>query len=546
MNLPDVQAAGGIVASSHPQTTAAGLHLLRIGGNAVDAAVGAALVEMVVEPERNGLGGYGGCMVIYRSELQEVVSVDYNGAAPLAARPDMYDVTPSIDKNDPNVAEYGVRVRDQANRYGYRAISVPGTVDGLATALTHYGTKSWAEVSAPAIEVAETGVRLIEKTARSIRTNVVHLRQFPATCDLMMPGGRLPKAGELLPMPDVANTLKTLRDDGPRAFYEGTMAATMAEHVQSQGGILAVEDLKQYRAKIRQPLQTNYRGYDIFTPPLSNGGATTLQILNILEAFDIPALVGQTGESSPPADYAHLFLEACKCAWRDRLTHFGDPEFVDVPSDKILSKSYAIELATCIRNRGKIPSASTPSTVHGCTMQLSVVDGDRNMVSLTQTHGNGFGSFVTVPGTGIILNHGMWRFDPNAGKQNSIAPGKRVLNNMSPLLILRQGQPYASLGKPGGRRILTGLAQLVVNLLDFGLTPTAALAVARVHCQTEEPVWLERRASDSLYRDLIDRGHRVEWHDQVGSGGQLIVVDQATQTLRAGVDTRSDAWVQGI
>ena len=365
MNLPDVQATVGIVASSHPKTTAAGLHLLRIGRN----AVGAALVEMVVEPERNGLGGYDGCMVIYRSEFQAVVEVDYNGAAPLAARSDMYDMTPSGDKKDPNAAEYGVRGRDPANRYGYRAISVLGTVDGLATALTYYSTKSWAEVSTPAIEVAETSVRLIEKTVCSIRTNSVHLRQFPATCNLMMPGGRLPKAGELLLMPDVANTLKTLRDDGLRAFCEGAMATTMAEHVQLQGGILSVEDLKQYRARIRQPLQTNYRGYDIFTPPLSNGGATTLQILNILEAFDIPALVGRAGEKLPPADYAHLFLEACKCARQDWLTHFGDPEFVDVPSDKILSKAYAIELATCIRDRVKISSTSTPSTAYGYTMR---------------------------------------------------------------------------------------------------------------------------------------------------------------------------------
>ena len=145
--------------------------------------------------------------------------------------------------------------------------------------------------------------------------------------------------------------------------------AAMAEHVQFQGGILSVEDLKQYRARIRQPLQTNYRGYNIFTPPLSNGGATTLQILNILEAFDIPALVGRAGEKLPPADYAHLFLKACKCARQDWLTHFGDPEFVDVPSDKILSKAYAIELATCIRDRVKISSTSTPSTAHGCTMR---------------------------------------------------------------------------------------------------------------------------------------------------------------------------------
>ena len=168
------------------------------------------------------------------------------------------------------------------------------------------------------------------------------------------------------------------------------------------------------------------------------------------------------------------------------------------------------------------------------------------MVSLAQTHGNSFGSFVTAPRTGIILNHGMWRFDPSEGKLSRIMPGKRALNNVSPFLILRQGQLYANLGKPGRRRILTGLAQLVVHLLDLGLALTAALVVARFHCRTEEPVWLERRASGSLYQDFIDRGHQVEWHYQVGSDRQLIIVDQATQTLRAGVDARSDASVQGI
>lgn len=186
----------------------------------------------------------------------------------------------------------------------------------------------------------------------------------------MMPIGGLPKAGELLPMPDVANTLKTLRDDDPQSFYEGAMATTMAKHVQLQSGILSVEDLKQYRARIRQPLQTNYRGYDIFTPPLSNGGATTLQVLNILEAFDIPTPVGRAGEKLPPVDYAHLFLEACKCAWQDRLPHFGDPGFVDVPSDKILSKSYAIELATCIRDRVKISSLWSRWPRHTATVSV--------------------------------------------------------------------------------------------------------------------------------------------------------------------------------
>ena len=494
----------GMVVAHHCLSAQAGLEMLKSGGNAVDAVVCTAFVNSVVRPGMNGLGGFGGCMVIYLADAEKVVAVDYSTVAPAEAHAEMYQPIPDSEiAEDSRMGRFfpvlpGYATRDDANVTGYLAISIPPQPAGLALALEKFGTKSLKEVLAPAIQIAEEGFPLDVLTANVIGRVYPHLKDFPAAMEILAPNGRLPKVGDRLVMKEMAETMSLMAEEGVESFYEGSIADKMVAYIREHGGILSKEDLSSYRARVEEkPSRGEYRGYEIYTPSLhSGGGATILQILHVLEGFDLE----QMGKDSP--QLIHLMVEAMKLAWKDRLTFMGDPAYMRIPEAEFISKAYAdhqrAELRHILEAGFTFPSSKGQVSGLGHTTHMNVMDEQGNMVALTQTDGWGFGSLVTIPGLGFNMNNGMSSFDPRPGRLNSIAPCKRPISRMCPTIVLKDGQPIIALGAGGGRRIMNVLVQMLVDLIDFGMSAEGAIRAPRFHCEQEEPI-------------LIEHGEDMEW-----------------------------------
>lgn len=557
--MNEVRAANGMVSSGHPLSAQVGLDVLRKGGNAVDAAVATALAQTVVDPANCGLGAYGGCMMVHEAKADRTVAIDFNGCAPLAAREDMYELEAGGLRSTVLSRDLGVNVKNDEMSRGYRAIAVPGTVAGLGLAHEEFGSMRWEHLVEPAIHLARDGYVVSVSLANSIGGLAHSGRDFPVTVEMFMPEGRPPKPGDRIRLPALAKTLQKIAKGGWQVFYRGEIAQAIAGYIQSNQGILAKEDLESYQAFVCEPYSVAYHGARISTPPLANGGATTLQALNILSGLN-PA---HWGREAP--ELIHLFVETFKLTWRDRLEHFGDPKLVAVDVDRLLSSEYAEEKRHRIKTSlaGAPPSSKTgPST---CTTHVCVVDAARNMASLTMTHGMAYGSLVTVPGLGVVMNHGMCRLDPRPGRKNSIAPGKRVLNYMGPILVHRDGKPFLAAGASGGRHIATSVTQLLVSILDFGMSPAEALDVPRCYCDDAEPVLLEHREirlrrddqtpfpeersrsgvkitwreSQKLFQALSLMGHSVEFSGVIGASAHAVLVNPTTGELLSGVDARA-------
>jgi len=493
-----------MVVAHHPLSAQAGLEMLKSGGNAVDAAVCTAFVNSVVRPGMNGLGGFGGCMVIYLAGARKVMAVDYSTVAPTKAHTEMYEaIHDSEIAEDSRMGHFfpvlpGYATTNDANITGYLAISVPPQPAGLALALNKFGTKSPREVLAPAVQIAKEGFPLDAFTASFIAGEYFRLKDFPATLEILAPRGRMPEVGDRLVMKEMAETMSLMAEEGVESFYEGPIADKMVTHIREHGGILAREDLSSYRARVEEePSRGEYRGYEIYTPSLhSGGGATILQILNVLEGFDL----GRLGAGSPRL--VHLVAEAMKLAWKDRLIFMGDPAYMRIPEEKFISKAYADQQRAELRRI--LEAGFISSTIEeqisglGHTTHINVMDEQGNMVALTQTDGWAFGSLVTIPGLGFNMNNGMSSFDPRPGKVNSIAPRKRPISRMCPIIVLKDGQPVIALGAGGGRRIMNVSVQILVDLVDFGMSAEEAVRAPRFHCEQEEPI-------------LIEHGEDMEW-----------------------------------
>ncbi|HKG25162.1 MAG TPA: gamma-glutamyltransferase, partial [Thermomicrobiales bacterium] len=473
----------GMVVARDPRGARVGLEVLRRGGNAVDAAVTMAFALGVVEPMRSGIGG-GGMMVIHETARGRTTVIDYAMDAPLAVGPDSFELEDAI-----GASSYGwQKVRDEANVAGHRAASIPGAVRGLALALERFGTISLAAALEPAIRFAEDGVEVSPALALSVATSMPILSRFPATTAVLLPRGFPlrydgPGPGDRLVQRDLGQTLRRVATEGPDVFYEGEIARRIAGHIQEHGGLIAETDLARYRPAIVDGGQeTTYRGYRIVGVPGACGSITVQQGLNILEGFDLPSLGAGTVER------LHLEAEAFRRAFSDRYRFAGDPKQDSVPWRGLLSKQYAAArraeidptlsaAEVCPGDPHRFDDAAQPvslataatAPLGGSTTHLSVVDENRNVVSLTQSLVDGFGCGVTVPGTGVLLNNAMSWFDPEPGRINSAAPGKRGLNNMSPLVVLRDGQPVLAVGAAGGRKIIHALAQIVSNVIDHGM-----------------------------------------------------------------------------
>jgi len=545
-----VEAEHGIVASVHGLASEAGVEILRKGGNAVDAAVATGFALAVVFPYAGNVGG-GGFMMIHLVDGRDV-AIDYREVAPAAASRDMY------------VGPDG-RLIPGASTVGWRAGGVPGSVAGFALALEKYGSHkvTWAEVIEPARRLAAEGHVVTQGTAASLRA-ARHLAQFPESKRIFLAGGAYLRAGDILRQPELAETLARLQHDGPREFYEGETARRIAAAMAQNGGTITLEDLKNYRAVERTPLRGTYRGYEIVTmPPPSSGGIALLQMLGMIEPFD----VGRLGFNSA-AKY-HLFTEVMRRAFRDRAEFLGDPDFVRVPVTGLLDRAY---IASLMKNYD--PAKATPSEglapgrpagweppkvgelerLHAQlvaesteTTHFSVIDAAGNAVSNTYTLNGAFGSGVTIPGTGILLNNEMDDFTSKVGEKNmfgllqgpsnSIAPGKRPLSSMTPTFVLKNGRLAFATGSPGGPTIINTVFEIITNVIDHGMTITQAVDAPRFHHQWQPDVLNYDRFSFSpdTVALLTAEGHILkEREGAIVGDGETVAIDPATG-LRLGV-----------
>lgn len=554
---PAVEAPHGIVTSAHELASRAGVEILQKGGNAVDAAVATGLALTVVYPFAGNIGG-GGFMVVHLAEANgqpaRDVVIDYRETAPAAASRDMY-VGP----------DGKVLKGDGSSTSGWKASGVPGSVAGFALALEKYGSGkvTWADVCEPARRLAADGHRVSQTTARGLREwGPRLLGQFEESKKIYLKNGEFWSPGELWVQADLGETFARLQKFGPREFYEGETAKRIAAAMAQHGGNITLGDLKSYRAAERTPLRGHYRGYDIVTmPPPSSGGIALLQMLAMLEPFDVRAM----GHNSA-AKY-HLFAEVMKRAFRDRAEYLGDPDFVKVPVAALLDPAY-------VQGRMKdfSPDKATPASVvqpglgafdpktalvHREKMEtthFSVVDAAGNAVSNTYTLNGAYGSGVTIPGTGILMNNEMDDFTsqvgtPNAygliqGEANAIVPGKRPLSSMTPTLVTKDGKLILVTGSPGGPTIINTVFQIITNVIDHEMPVMQAVEAPRIHNQwMPDVVTFERYGLNADTAALLRaKGHtvreRVSYEGAYQGDGETIAIDWKTGLRAAAPDPR--------
>jgi gamma-glutamyltranspeptidase/glutathione hydrolase len=479
--LKELTATTAAAATPYPLCADAANALLKAGGNAVDAAVAGVLATCVISPPQVGIGGYGGTFVFYRAETKTVHAIDFDSKSPYAFKPELY--------RDPEVAQSGVL-----------SIAVPGIIAGLALAVEKFGKKKWAEVAAPATRLAEDGFPVTQYLSDM-------LKKFGGKADklsvhALMPTGRAPEPGERWAQKDLAALLRRI-SGAPMSFYRGDIPRAIVRQVVAGGGILAEEDFTRYEPHLVEPLHIKYKGFDLYTPPPPAGGLTTFSILKTLESFELDK------RERWGAPYLELYAEACKLCWEERRKSMGDPDFVKPPIEEMLSEKSAAARAERIRS-GKWHESKPERDEGEHTCNVIAIDGDRNMVSVTATQGDGWGSFTAIDGLGLSLGHGMSRFTYTPGSPNNPAPGKRMQHNMSPVLILRDGKPYGAVGMAGGTRIVNVTGQFLISLLEFKATPAKALEAPRIHTEGDEPLDVTTNLPEAVFNELQLMGHKLE------------------------------------
>lgn len=501
--------ARGMVVTNHPLASAAGAEMLAAGGNAVDAAIAAFFTLTVVEPMMVGVLG-GGMAHIRLADGSHAV-IDGQSMAPLATGPTTYSP-------DPNAAPGTMDTVGRRNAVGPTAVASPGNLMGWCEALERFGTLSRADVMEPAIRHASRGFRVTPYLHECVTDAAADMAMDPEISRLYLPGGSPIAAGARLVTGDYAETLRTIMRDGPSVLYTGSLGRHYAEHMAQAGGYITTEDLTRYRTVPRDPLRGVYRGYEIIgPPPPSSGPLHIIQMLNILEGYDIGAL----GFGTP--DTVHLLAEALKIAFADRAAATADPAFVKVPVGKLLDKAYAasrrsrIDLARAQDWAAEVaPGEGEQHTTH-----LTVADAMGNVVASTQTINSLFGARYIVPGTGMIPNNYMYVFDPRPGRASSVAPGKRITSSMSPVIVVRDGAPVWALGLPGGLRIFPSVMQALSNLIDHGMTVQEAVEAPRVWTQGHQ-LEIEAGFPDAVFAAMRARGHVVARVGNVAGGMSAI------------------------
>ena len=532
----DAIASRGMVASNHPMASAARIEVLSMGGNAIDAAIATAFALTVVEPMMVGIFG-AGFINHYSATTGDVHTIDNYAVAPLGATANMYE---PVSDTWPDYLETAGR----RNRVGYLAVGVPGALKGWCHVVDGHGRLGLETVIQPAIRFAERGSPASRYLVDIIADCRQDLARFPASKDVFLPGGAPPGAGQPIVRRDYADTLRLVAREGSDALYRGRIGEIVAADMEANGGIVTGDDLEGYEIREREPVRGSYRGYDIVSVgPASAGGVNIIQVLNILEDYDIADMgFGST-------EYVHVIAEALKIAFADRFEYMGDPDFVEVPLGGITSKEYAtsrrreLDLEQAGDYRHGRPSSYAGESDN--TTHLTVADGDGNVVSMTQTIHSAFGSKVTVPGTGMLLNNNMYIFDPHPGLANSIAPGKRMLSSMSPTLVLKDGRPFMALGTPGGTRIFPSVLQAIINVIDHGMTLQEAVEAPRVWTQGQS-LEVEEGIQPSVRVELKGRGHPLEVVAKVAGGMNGVMFDHGTGLIRGAACWRADGAPIGI
>jgi gamma-glutamyltranspeptidase / glutathione hydrolase len=528
----------GMIVAAEPIAVEAGARVLMNGGNAIDAAVTCAFVQMVVNPQMCGLGGYALATVHLAGEpAARTLLLDAPALAGGRATADMWQgrfIRPNPDG-------WGFFLEGKVNDAGYQSICTPGTVKGLAALLERYGTLRWAETLEPAAYVAEQGFMVDSHLATRWKSRF----PYPEGCSLLdyvlmnpearriylTPEGLPYDEGQTLRNPDYARTLRRLAADGPEDFYTGALGHEIARDLAANDAFVTAEDLAGYAVRDEQPTSGTYRGYTIVTSQSPHGGPTLIEILNILEGYDLAAL----GHNTP--DYIATVSMAMKAAFADRGRFIGDPHFVDVPLDLLTSKERAAQWRARI-DAGQPIAADSLDTIGAGTTHVSVVDAAGNCVALT--HSLGVSSGVITPALGFMYNNSMVNFHPLPGHRNSIAPGKSRSTGMAPSIVYRNDTPVMVVGAPGASRIITGVLQVLLNVLDFGMSVGEAVLAPRFDCQGERIV-VQNRIPEYVC-DEVRKCHPVvrlpQSHGQIGLV-QAITLDPAAGALHGCADTGS-------
>lgn len=515
-----VRTMNGMVATSQPLASAAGLRILQQGGNAVDAAVAAAAVLCVVEPMMVSPGGDLFALV-WDAKKKELKALNASGRSPKAI---------SIDE----LKKRGITKLPQ---HGIHTVTVPGAVDGWAKVLERYGTMKLEQVLQPAIDYAERGFPVSDVISADWDNALQHKANadFAAT---FLPNGKPLQPGEIFTNKNLAKTLKLIAAQGRDVFYKGELAAKIVKFAQSQGGFHTAEDFANHTSNWLDPISTNYRGYTVYELPPNNQGLAVLEMLNILEGYDVKSL----GHNS--AEYLHLLVEAKKLAYADRAWHIADPAFYKAPLDKLLSKDYAAELRKKI-DSGKAGDDVPPSSRGGeDTVYLTVVDKDHNAVSFIQSIFSAFGSGLVAGDTGIVLhNRGAgFSFDPK--NPNKLEGGKRPFHTLIPGMVFQNGNLWLTFGLMGGDMQAQGHAQVLLNLIDFGMDVQQAGEQARFR-HFESGLALESAIGDDVRKALEAKGHHLTPAPGMFGGYQAIMIDPKTGALFGGSDPRKDGCAMG-
>jgi gamma-glutamyltranspeptidase/glutathione hydrolase len=535
----------GMVVSSSRIASDVGRNILKSGGNAIDAAIATAFAMAVTWPSAGNIGG-GGFIVLMKND-GTVTTIDFREKAPLAATSTMYlDEEGNISKN--------------SNHEGILAVGVPGTVAGLFKAHQLYGRVSWKKIVAPAVALAKKGFPFTYTLHHHSISFERHWKNYPSTTRVMYKEGGIPyQPGETWKQPDLAKTLKQIKKRGRDGFYKGDVAKKLIEFVQSEGGIITEEDLLKYQAVEREPVTGTYKDLQIHSMSLpSSGGISLIQMLNILEGYDLKDLEYNS------ADYIHVLAETMRRAYANRAKYLGDPDFNDdTVIEKLLSKDYAAELRSTIEmDTISVSDSANFSQVYegSSTTHLSVIDKDGNAVSLTYTLEYSYGSQIVADGLGFFLNNEMGDFNPMPGVTNTrgqigtspnvIEPGKRMLSSMTPTIVAKEGKPYMIIGSPGGRTIINTVLQVILNVVDHQMNIAQAINAPRFHHQ-----WLPDLISvefggfsPDTEKLLIEKGHKILEGSQTSSQGAAmgIIYDGDKKLLTGQADPRSpDGGVSG-
>jgi gamma-glutamyltranspeptidase/glutathione hydrolase len=508
-----VLATEAMAATSQPLATQVALDVMRKGGNAIDAAVAANATLGLVEPTGNGIGG-DIFAIVWDAKSKKLYGLNGSGRSPKALSRQWF-----IDNGYEKIPSHGLL-----------PVSVPGTVDGWFMLHDRFGKLPMEQVLQPAINYAEKGFPVSQLIAYYWNRSVPLLSKYPGFTEQFTLNGKAPKEGEIWKNQNLANTLKAIAKGGRNAFYQGEMAHTIANYMQANGGFLSYEDLASHQGEWIEPVSTNYRGYDVWELPPNGQGIAALQLLNILEQFDLSSMTHDS------AEFVHLFTEAKKVVFEDRAKYYADPAFNQLPVKQLISKSYAKERAKLIdfNKAGKHYPAGNPALNHGDTIYLTTADAEGNMVSLIQSNYRGMGSGMTPPGLGFILQDRGEMFSLEAGHFNEFVGGKRPFHTIIPAFITKDKKPWMSFGLMGGAMQPQGHAQIVVNMIDFGMDIQAAGDAPRIHhTGSSEPTGevmndggilnLETGYPYETIRALMRKGHKIQFANGPYGGYQAIM-----------------------